>query len=125
LYYEKLFNDEQYKHRVILNSIYKLSKVKFPAEDISTEALHPSEKMIEVAEKARTMATTLWFDETHTAARMKENIIATGQFTTCYSLLRHLQQQEEAGMLSPELLQLKTALVADWEGFCANPEMMG
>jgi Patatin-like phospholipase len=124
LYYERLFNDDAYKNRVILNSIYKLSKVKFPAEDISTEALHPSEKIIEVAEKARTMATTLWFDETHKAAKIKEAIIATGQFTTCYSLLQHLQKQEEAGVLTPQLQELKIALMADWEGFCMNPMMM-
>ena len=50
--------------------------------------MEPSEAMIEIANLAAKMETTLWYDANHIAQRQPEAIIAAGQFTTCYNLLR-------------------------------------
>lgn len=123
MYYERLFTDDKYKNRVIQNTIYDLSRVKFNGTAAGQDERHPSPAMTEVAEKARTMGTTLWFDSKHKAARIKECIIATGQFTTCHNLLRFLEKKEEAS-LTPELKELKTVLESDFREFCNNPMMM-
>jgi hypothetical protein len=124
MYFDELFRDESYKNRVIQNTIYDLSKAKFDtAESHDNDKLHPSERMIAIAEKARTMGTTLWFDSRHVSEQMKECIIATGQFTTCFNLLRYLSKKE-AGTLTQELEQLKADLEADWVKFLLNPMYM-
>ena len=123
MYYEELFTDDTYKDKMIQNAIYDLSRAIFTGKDMSTDPLHPSKKIIDIAEKARTMGTTLWFDQQHQAGNMKASIVAAGQFTTCYNLLRFLNKKEP-GSLSPELLSLQAALQADWERFNTDPMFM-
>lgn len=120
MYYANLFIDERYKNRVIQNAIYDLSKAKFSGKNISTNDLHPSKVMIEVAEKARIMATTLWFDEKHQEDNIKNCIIATGQFTTCYNLLKFLKDTD-VSIKTSELLHLEKVLLDDFEKFSENP----
>ena len=123
MYYDKIFNSDRYKDRVIQNTIYDLSKVNFNGIDISTDPLHPTNSLINVAEKARKMGTTLWFDKNHQADKVKEAIIATGQFTTCYNLLTHINKKDAAA-LSQEMKDLKAALESDWNSFCEDPTFM-
>jgi predicted acylesterase/phospholipase RssA len=118
MYYDILRQD---KDRFIQNTIYDLSKTKFAIGDISTDYLYPSEAIITVAEKARTMPTTLWFDKTHVAAKTKEAIIATGQFTTCYNLLKHINKMPTK---PPLVLALEQLLLSDYEKFNENPFFM-
>lgn len=87
MYYIELFANDQYRDHVIQNTIYDLSLVT-----VSKHKFNPSDAIIAVAEKARNMGTTLWFDEKHEAEKMRLSIIATGQFTTCYNLLRYLEK---------------------------------
>ncbi|HSC38392.1 MAG TPA: hypothetical protein VLD19_10985 [Chitinophagaceae bacterium] len=87
MYYNDVFSNPDYKGMVIQNAIYDLSKVNFN-ESATTGPLFPSPEMIALAKQARMMGTTLWFDSGDTT-HMKEAIIATGQFTTCYNLLKY------------------------------------
>jgi hypothetical protein len=121
LHYERLYNDANYKDRVIQNAIYTLSKVKFDRNIISTDALYPSVKIIEVAEKARTMGTTLWFDANHEKEKVKDAIIATGQFTTCYNLLKYISKLTEK---SNSIIELEKQLIVDYEKFNDDPFCM-
>jgi Patatin-like phospholipase len=123
MYYDELFGNPDYTERTIQNTIYDLSKVKFPVTKTTDAELKPSEAIIDIAEAARNMGTTLWFDEKQQKEKMKEKLVVTGQFTTCYSLLKYLNKKEES-TLSPELQQLKKDLEADWEKFCKDPYMM-
>jgi len=116
MYYESLFGNDDYKDHVIQNTIYDLSEATRARHKLS-----PSEALIAVAEKARNMGTTLWFDEKHESEDMRRSIIATGQFTTCYNLLLHLQDRAAAGPLPPELQAVMADLQNDWKLFCENP----
>lgn len=120
MYYDKLFSEEKYKNRVIQNTIYDLSRVNFSESKPSPNELLPSELVISIAEKARTMGTTLWFDENHTKNRLKESIIAAGQFTTCYNLIRFVDKLPTSE-LTDSLEDLKTQLVSDWKLFAESP----
>ena len=123
MYYEGLFGEDKFRSRIVQNAIYDLSKAKFPSTDPS-KPLQPSAVMIAMAEKARTMGTTLWFDENHRAQRMKECTIATGHFTTCYNLLKFFNKKEEE-KLNSEIKELKKNLEADWKRFCTATDEVG
>jgi Patatin-like phospholipase len=120
LYYDSLYMDKALGQKTVHNAIYDLSYVKFPSLFPSAQ-LHPSKVMREVAEKARTMETTLWFDKRQQKEDKQNCIIATGQFTTCFNLLKHLDKMKNKNSLSPDLLHLHESLQKDWELFLANP----
>lgn len=80
--------------------------------------LQPSEQLQEVAKLATEMDTTLWFDENHIRDRRLEALIATGQFTTCYNLLRYAFRFSPA---DPYWTTFQTGLVNDWYNFNQAP----
>ena len=138
MYYNKIYGDPNFTGRIIHNAIYDLSRVNFPSEAamsstppppttdegdtaISASPARPSEEMITVAEKARSMATTLWFDPNHEKENMKNCIIATGQFTLCYKLLKHVINLEEK---DDDMQQLGKQLAEDYERFRKDPFWM-
>jgi hypothetical protein len=129
IYYNNLFGDPNYRNRVILNAIYDLSEARKKQRKFPDYPTPPSDAIISVAEKARTMGTTLWFDKKHVDEKMKEHIIATGQFTTCYNLLKHLNELEkglvkDGKQLDTAQRDLRKALEEDWAKFCENPLCM-
>lgn len=81
----------------------------------------PSPAMQEVANDARTMDTTLWFDENHVKDKKREKLISTGQFTTCYNLIEYICLLEKNGTIDDELRDLRTRLTEDWKMFMADP----
>lgn len=126
-YYNTLYRDPELSKIIISNAIYDLSKVKQNAKldpeldkvigsNALTEKdfglLQPSLDLIETAERARLMPTTLWFDNNHQQEHSMATIIATGQFTTCYNLLKHVKKLE-----SNDLEELMAKLEADWLKF--------
>jgi hypothetical protein len=87
--------------------------------------LEPSEVLQAMATKATSMATTLWFDDG--PQTMRDAVIACGQFTMCYNLLKHIYRLEvlDAYWKTDANLQgLKARLLADWEMFKAKPDFM-
>lgn len=123
MYYDNLFANEKYRKKVIQNTIYDLSPVNSKKYNNPKKPVIPSEKLIAVAEKARTMSTTLWFDSHHESEKVKEAIIATGQFTTCYNLIVFLGKLK-ATEKTPDLVQLEAVLKSDFESFKADPYFM-
>ena len=72
--------------------------------------------------EARQVPTTLWFDEAAVKNRSQEKVIASGQVTLCFNLLKYLGQlQQEKVALSDHLLNLKSHLEDDWENFKIDP----
>lgn len=142
-YYQQLYEDTSSPEIVVSNAIYDLSRVKEKvasktlADDVKDELGYdpenpdkklkndvpmPSREIRYVAEEARKAATTLWFDKYQSKAGLKEIIIATGQFTTCYNLLKHLQKRKSLPDDNPEELEaIKQSLENDWEKFKTNP----
>lgn len=154
-YYKQLYRDPELSKIVISNAIYDLSTVKQKAEEDTevvkvigfntldgkgeSSIINPGHLLISVAEKARLMPSTLWFDKYQVKDNIRAAIIATGQFTTCFNLLKYieklenrlLEEEEEKSpeervpghvpVLDAEILTLKSALKADWERFIKDP----
>lgn len=133
-YYQYIYNDPAYKDIIVANAIYDLSTVRQKMLEESNEetrkaaggidVLHdgtdlkiplPSPVLMAVAETARLMDTTLWFDENQEAAHIKAAIIATGQFTTCYNLLKQALKTN----CFPK--QVQETLLQDWKEFNRDP----
>lgn len=135
--YDHLFTSPLIKDRVISCLIYEFSsahqqrRLKNLDERDSkwwnsmSEVLMPGKEIQNMVNDARLMGTTLWFGEYDNG--LKDQIIATGQLTTCYSLIKHICRLE---VLNPEyktnkpLQDLKKLLLMDWETFKTNPQFM-
>ena len=70
------------------------------------------------AEQARIMPTTLWFDRFQKEADKLKMIVATGQFTTCYNLLKFYTKQTS---LTEDQTALMDRLKTDWHAFKLDP----
>ncbi len=84
------------------------------------------EKITPIAEKARTMGTTLWFDKVDLANDQLANIIKTGQFTTCMNLLEYIISLERKNVSIEQehkqtLALLKQQLIYDINQFKEDP----
>jgi hypothetical protein len=137
LIYEMFFNEERYNHRRIYNVIYELSSYNFSNRDFrirkrlswnATDAqkdllLLGTEKLQHVAESARLMGTTLWFDQSN-ESKLRD-IIVCGQFTICANLLEYAMSLENVKGLSAadqkNIADIKAQLILAWEAFKVDP----
>ncbi|MBD2702813.1 patatin-like phospholipase family protein [Spirosoma sp. BT702] len=141
--YQQLYEDHAWRFRLTSNFIYDLSTGNKENRDFQNQKgvkpgekdwrgndvdrLTPSTELSDVAEKARLMDTTLWFDKDH--QKRLGDVTATGQFTTCYNLIQYLYrlqlQTDTYAQLSDDVKQsieeLRTQLLADWDRFQADP----
>ena len=137
--YENLFTKPRMVHRTISCLIYEFSaqhadrrvsilkqKDKLWWDNVSA-VLMPSAKLQQTANKAKAVGTTLWFDESELIKEQRDKVIATGQFTACYNLIKHICRLE---VLDPKykddgaLQGLKRRLFEDWEKFQLDPVCM-
>lgn len=110
--------------RVKANNIYTL------------KGAHTSEigfKLRRVVEAANTMPTTLWFSEEEKKNHMLDDLIAAGQATLCYNLIRYIDRikekkygEENIWDKTPEedrkkVEQLRMQLEEYWEDFKQEP----
>jgi hypothetical protein len=129
LIYQQFYTSDTYKNRRVTVLIYALSTTYYKITKARNKQWSPSpapsETLMNVAEKARKMDTTLWFGKDQ--LDMRDNIIATGQFTMCYNLMAYLNEMKSASV-SPAyraaLEELNLQLEADWKRFCSNPSWL-
>ena len=130
LTYQLFYGNRRWAHRRISTLIYELSTNDYPITEARNSGWssqpQPSSAMKQVAETARSMPTTLWFDPAQVKAQTRDKIIATGQFTTCYNLMKYIHEVENAPVsmvpgYQTALDELKRQLEADWQAFQTNP----
>ncbi|MFN8333490.1 MAG: patatin-like phospholipase family protein [Cyclobacteriaceae bacterium] len=138
LTYNLFHQSKRYTDKRLSNLVYELSEYNKDAREFRvtkrlsflTQAdrdllLLDTEKVRVPAELARTMGTTLWFDNSHTA-RLKE-LVACGQFTMCANLLEHLMILKAKKLIDPadaELAVLRNQLETHWVAFKNDPYHM-
>lgn len=83
--------------------------------------LLPSDVLRAVIDIATEMGTTLWFDEEDQRRKSLESLVAAGQATMCFNLLR---VSYRFGNVDADWLELRGRLVADWKRFKAEPYWM-
>lgn len=76
--------------------------------------MEPSGSLQAVAKLATEMDTTLWYDENHMNKNQPAALIAAGQFTTCYNLLRYAFRFDSN---DPIWAEFQSNLVNDWFKF--------
>lgn len=119
LIYQSFYANTNYENRRMPNFIYELSlhnsnsrnnRINNPARLtwLATEAdkallLGDMELIKPVAENARLMGTTLWFDDNDDGKQLLKDVVATGQFTTCMNLIEYIISIQRKNVeLSPE-----------------------
>lgn len=136
-YYNEFYNMPNYKNRTLSCLIYEFSAQhdNTRIENLETkdeawwpeqsDVLRPSLPMQQIATNATNMSTTLWFDTG--IQTMRDDIIACGQFTMCYNLLKHIYRLEvlhEKWNQYNTLQELKNRLLDDWQIFQKQPRFM-
>jgi hypothetical protein len=158
LFYGAFYGEKIWQNRRIFNVIYELSTLNIESRKQSIVSKFSGKSagmpidpvalltddcglLNEIAERARTMGTTLWFDEVDTDSKGMRDVVVCGQFTTCVQLLEYvlvieqtlLKQQNDPGfekqidLDDAELITLskiKTQLLADWKGFKVEPHFL-
>lgn len=133
------YSNELFENRRCTNYIYEYSKQNLTSHRRRIERkkwsqddknmMLPNETMWGVAETARTMGTTLWFDKNDMHDDRLKTVIACGEFTVCGSLLEYILDLEVHpkawGQLDEgtrqDILALKDRLKADWKKFKLDP----
>jgi predicted acylesterase/phospholipase RssA len=140
--YERVYSDPAWKPRLIMNAAFELTKSEVQRRKRKYSFLHqemyePSEDIILAANIASSVSTKLWFtpEELDGPKNKLNSLIACGQFTTCFNLLKyyekflkHPRYKEDYEQYSEETKKaldiLYTALMEDWKKFKKNPYWM-
>src|SRR5262249_25603564 len=85
---ESVFTDQKRRDKIAFNVLYELL-LPHPKLEEKDADLKPSPQLQQAARRAEQMATTLWFANEEDL----KNLIICGQATTCFNLLRFLQEQ--------------------------------
>ncbi|WGD34748.1 patatin-like phospholipase family protein [Olleya sp. YS] len=124
----KLYNS--YNEIAITSAIYELrckdsDKPEFALE---WEKIKPytndiSENIKTIANRCASFGTNLWFDRKAKSNNMLDQLIACGEFTTCYNLIAYLVRFHEDKIKGKdaELTAIFNLLLEYWEQFQANP----
>jgi len=126
LNYNLFYADERFKNRRITNLIYEITKgnnVKSNEKTIEYNSIKkPSKSIIDATVIAEDMPTTFWFTKKDTEIERLKNLVACGQFTTCYNLLAHCMYLKNKNINSSPLLDVFISkLKDDWTKFNENP----
>jgi hypothetical protein len=122
LNYDLVKSKPQYENRVITSTVYKLNGESNTLSD--TNGTKASSKRIqESAIIASQMPTTLWWDDIDRKINRQDNLIACGQYTTCYNLIDYISKLPN-DLMTNEILALKKELEKDWKEFSQNPLKM-
>lgn len=137
-YYSDFYGMPAYRNRVLSNFIYEFSAqhsdtriANLQTKDAAwwkppvSENLTPGVAMQQMATNATSMGTTLWFEEDQKI--MRDYIIACGQFSMCYNLLKHIYRLEVLDVkwqTDTTLQGIKGRLLNDWSQFKLKPDFM-
>lgn len=140
LIYDHFYDRKEFDDRRCANFIYELSsynqysrktrlhRLGFSVTD--QEILTPTPEIEMIAEAARNVGTTLWFEPTDHGTELQKQILVTGQFSTCCNLLEYCKSllSHPVNPLSPDqLVQVQAwhdRLLEDWNKFKAHPDFL-
>lgn len=123
LNYDLLYSKAELKNRVITSTVYQLNGQPSPYKNqtLNPAIPAPGERLQAAALVASETPTTLWWDETDLHVQRQDNLIACGQFTTCYNLMDYILKLKESGITSEQLDSLYKQLETDWKKFDEDP----
>jgi len=125
--YDFLYENPKNKHRLITNAVYELNgkHQNLTKSVLNKEILgNNCGKIEESALIASQMPTTLWWDDVDKKLNRLDNLIACGQFTTCYNLMKYIDELPEETQHDSDIQKLKQHLQTDWDKFKQYPRFM-
>ncbi len=128
LNYDLIYASKDLQNKIITTTVYKLNGQKTPyTRGFNTNKEikpTPSKKLKAIALSASETPTTLWWDNKDIATNRMDELIACGEFTTCYNLMDYILQLKKQNIVTNELDELYKQLEKDWAGFNENPVCM-
>jgi hypothetical protein len=125
LNYKLLYEKKEYRERSITSTVYQLnglSKTLGNDIDVNTKIQPaPSDELMASSMIASQMPTTLWWDQADRNVNRLENLIACGQFTTCYNLMDYILGLKKKGNTDSGLDDLYKDLHKDWKVLNDDP----
>lgn len=121
-----MYEMESLKYKRITSTIYELNGKKSHYKNQKFNPLihpKPSKALTKSALIASETPTVLWWSKKDKKIDRMGNLIACGQFTTCYNLMNYVLELKDDGITSPELEDLLKKLETDWKSFNKNPLM--
>lgn len=124
LNYEILYMLEELDHKRMTSTVYELNGMKSPYKNHTThKEIEPAtKKLTDSALIASECPTTLWWGKDDISVDRMGNLVACGQFTTCYSLMVYLIELRNDGVDCPQLQALYADLEKDWLLFNEEPK---
>lgn len=125
--YDFLYDNPKNKHKLITNTVYELNgKHQNLTKSVINKEISGSncERIEESALIASQMPTTLWWDEADKKLNRLDNLVACGQFTTCYNLMKYINGLPQEFKENTAIKLLNQQLKSDWEKFKNYPRYM-
>jgi len=118
--YTLLYSHEEFEKRILDNDINTLLAKR--NSDIP-ESIKISDKVEKLIARAATMRTKLWIDKHGGERDDLEVMIAAGQVTTCFNIMKYLWQchRDDKGNLHKNVEQLYKQAESDWQKLSENP----
>lgn len=118
LVYLVFYTDKRYDNKRVSNLLETLVKGrKLPT--LPPEVKKPSTQIIDIATKASRVEAAAWLEERSDL----KNLISTGQFTTCYNLIKFIVRihGDDPEKYDADLKKQWDKLISDWDMFVENP----
>ncbi|WP_397362553.1 patatin-like phospholipase family protein [Olleya sp. R77988] len=121
---------KSYNEIAITSAIYELrcESSDKPENALEWDKIKPytntiSKPIKDIAKNCASFGTTLWFDDDAKASNMQDQLIACGEFTTCYNLIAYLVRYHEDKIKGQDidLTTIFNQLLKYWEAFQTNP----
>jgi len=117
--YSLLYSHEELKKRIMDNDINTLV-VERRSE--MPDGITISEDVKKVVARAASMRTKLWIDKPEGERDDLEVLIAAGQITTCFNIIKYLwNHHRDDGVLRPNVAELFRQAESDWKKLAEDP----
>ncbi|MGE0141994.1 MAG: patatin-like phospholipase family protein [Planctomycetota bacterium] len=116
--YQRVFGDARYAQSRVSNLIYELTSGRPWPKELDGLVLPPSQALRDLADRASSMPTTLWFD----VAEQCDDLIALGRATIIPALMAWLVRRHgrDPQRFPPALKTLWDRLLTDWDNLRAR-----
>ncbi len=131
LNYNLFYSSDSLKHRRITALIYELTDAQYKDGASDEHELDKKDEKIKAPGKwvaasakiASEMGTTLWFSKQDKELERLKNLVACGQFTACYNLLKYCVDLDKANVVkdNKQLQDTISLLQKDWGSFVEDP----
>ncbi|MEX2568006.1 MAG: patatin-like phospholipase family protein [Cyclobacteriaceae bacterium] len=126
LNYDLLYARSDLREKIITTTVYQLNGEEHSIRNKNQDASfleEGTEKIRASSLIASQTPTTLWWDAKDREVNRLANLVACGQFTTCFNLLVFIKKMPEKKK-TPAIIKMSLQLERNWEQFKKDPLFM-